>query len=807
MPSLAITFGAGLARPSGSLQFLSTPDVNGVVIALRKRQPLEEAWWGPHTWTANKRGSDNWLSSVGVLLDVDYSQCTQHKTKDRTCTDCAIKPTAEMRSRIEAAFKNGTFPGSLAHLTPNGIRPYFHFANPCVNRDEYQKAAQGAAELVRSAIERIGITVSDPNTGEVFQCYSVDDPTVEDLARLMFAPNAYAKGVQRNDEIYVLRTEPFDAAVLAASAPPIPAAPDPVVRPAPRRTNHAARSISEATAAWNADHPGDWPRSAGECPICQHNGCFGRLPNDDTRWTCFSTNHGNVGVQGANCHHGDALDLEAALSGITAVEVLRRDGYIAAKREPRPEWNASTPPDDNEPPADDPRFAATHQPDESDPGATIHDLDSARVKVLHSNSYFTAVHLISIASRRVGDHRSILDNMSLRYNEMTGVQELGGIPITDEDITRIRYNIERQFSGGVNKKGDQLGMKLSKGDIGDAVNQVAAEDSYHPVREWLETLHWDGVSRLNSLCEDVLSAPNTLLNQAICRRFFVGAVARAMQPGCKFDTMWILVGDQGSLKSTFFNTLADPWFMDSPIDIRNKDAFQVLRTAWIAEWAELESMLRARDVNAVKSFLSSRKDDYRQSYGKRSVTVPRSVAIVGTTNEKEFLVDESGNRRLWTMRVGLINMKLLFSIREQLWAEAVAIYRSASVCLDCVESWTKRCDEHAWWLNPGEQAMLNTTQKDLEVSDAWDSMVLAWMECPRLPRDPRYPIHIIENPLEPLGRAPTTADAISGALGKPRGQWTKGDEMRVARILHRFDWERTTDPQNKNSKTWRKKSS
>lgn len=768
--SLSVTIGEGANRPKGNSVPLSESTTAAVISILSAQPARVERWWSPHDWAESHRSAENWRSSIGVTLDYDYDIKNE------------MPPVQLVERLIETAI---LIPGSLFYVTPHGFRIYFHFTEPCFDRVTVIAACHGAAKLVTEALESYRLTE-----------YESDGPTVGDLARMFYTHNSIAKNVARNADIIALNPTPYFATELAAHAPPVAAA-EPTVRPAPRRTNHAARSISEATAAWNSDHPGDWPRSAGECPICQHNGCFGRLPNDDTRWTCFSTNHGNVGVQGANCHHGDALDLESALSGITAVEVLRRDGYIAAKRERVVDepWSTATA---DEPPADDPRFADSVFPGGT-PVTPIRPVpETPKMRANRNNSYLSAIQI-------VGHKRSAwpdpLHGRALSYNEMTGNQEIDGEAIVDEDITEIRSEIERMFDAPIGQgKTTDAGLRLSKNDISDAINQLARCNSYHPVRQYLESITWDGTPRIEAVAEDILVATRTRLNQTMVRHFFIAAVARAINPGCKLDTMLILVGRQGARKSMFFATLGGKWFMDSPIDIKNKDAFQVLRTAWIAEWAELDSISRARDINTVKGFLSARDDDYRPSYGKRAIKVKRSSVIVGTTNDLEFLVDETGNRRFPSIKVGNINIEALRKQRDQLWAEATSIYKSSSTCFDCAEGET-RCDEHTWWLNDEEQALLNGAQEEFMISDAWDDAVIDWLQNPRLPADPAR-LAAEDNPLEPYFGAPSTSDIISGALRKPIGQWGRPDEMRIAKIMGRLGYIRRTDPNHKLRKSW-----
>jgi putative DNA primase/helicase len=257
------------------------------------------------------------------------------------------------------------------------------------------------------------------------------------------------------------------------------------------------------------------------------------------------------------------------------------------------------------------------------------------------------------------------------------------------------------------------------------------------------------VQRVDFVASDVLRAKPALLSVALVRRWFISAVARAMRPGCKVDSVRILVGPQGVGKSRFFATLAGAeWFSDTAFDVANKDAYMVLARSWIVEWAELESLARARDAAAVKAFLSSSMDTYRPPYGRETVDLKRSCVIVGSTNEAEFLSDSTGNRRYWTLPItGPVDISALAEHRDQLWAEARAIYESGE----------------QWHLAAGEDETLREAHKEHEIRDAWESRVLD------------YAANTTDSITVPL--------LLERALDKPAAHWTRGDQMRVAKIL------------------------
>jgi predicted P-loop ATPase len=384
-------------------------------------------------------------------------------------------------------------------------------------------------------------------------------------------------------------------------------------------------------------------------------------------------------------------------------------------------------------------------------------------RALRSRSYLTAVSII----RR--NARDVLDGRSLELNEMTGKPSLARRQIEDVDLHRVRANIEERFDGSAD---GMEGIRISVSDVEAALLQVSYENSYHPLRDYLATLTWDGVERLADVAEDILDAEKTAINAAIMRRWFIAAVARAMDPGCKVDTVLILVGGQGAYKSTLLRTLASrDWFTDSGVDIHNKDSFMILRRVWIYEWAELDVLRRARDANSVKAFLSSSVDTYRPPHGRMVIDVPRSCVIVGSTNDDEFLGDATGNRRFWPLRCGRINIATAKEQRDQLWAEALHLYRKGE----------------QWWLTDEETEELNKAHVNHEISDAWETPIETWIASRHLALDPF-----------------TTADVLAEALSKPRGQWSRADEMRVSDVLRRTGWKLGNKPKGK-ARSWVRK--
>jgi putative DNA primase/helicase len=233
----------------------------------------------------------------------------------------------------------------------------------------------------------------------------------------------------------------------------------------------------------------------------------------------------------------------------------------------------------------------------------------------------------------------------------------------------------------------------SKQNCDDAFKEVISKNSYHPVRDYLKTLTWDGVNRIDTLIIDYMGAEDTEYVRLVTRKWLCGAVARIFVPGIKFDYMLVLTGAQGIYKSTFFKTLSKDWFTDSIQDVEGNQAIEKLMNAWIIEFGELQAFSRA-ESNAVKRFISSQEDRTRLAYDKRSSYLKRQCVFAGTTNKSEFLKDDTGNRRYWPVAVkseGRIKNvpKDLPEEVDQIWAEALILWREKKESLYLTEDQEK----------------------------------------------------------------------------------------------------------------------
>jgi putative DNA primase/helicase len=335
---------------------------------------------------------------------------------------------------------------------------------------------------------------------------------------------------------------------------------------------------------------------------------------------------------------------------------------------------------------------------------------------------------------------------------------------------------------------EQYGFEPKKPLVMDAVMTVAYQNAFHPVREWLRGLVWDGTPRLADLAGVYLGGISTagsaslgtverielgLYLKLLSVKWLVGAVARIMEPGCKLDTMPVMEGNQGTFKSTALRVLfGSEWFNDSKLVIGDKDALASMLGKWCTEMAEMDSHRKADDTT-FKQFLSTQIDRVRWHYGRRAEDVPRQSVFVGTTNMSEYGKDDTGLRRIWPFEVGDIDLDALRKDREQLWAEAVKCY-----------------DEGVSWWVDGRKRVIDpentpalaalfaepVTERDLFDRQAQERMQIdAW----------QYPIQEwlrTNNGLEYT----TTAELLGEALKIEKSRWTKPEQMRVAAIIKRL---------------------
>lgn len=305
----------------------------------------------------------------------------------------------------------------------------------------------------------------------------------------------------------------------------------------------------------------------------------------------------------------------------------------------------------------------------------------------------------------------------------------------------------------------QYNLRVKASSVIEAVSVVAHDHAFHPVRNYLNDLEWDRVPRLDTWLTDIMGVDATDYSSKVGKRWMVSAVGRVMQPGCKADSVMILEGAQGAGKSTAMSVLGGAWFMDTPFALGDKDGFQAIRGKWIIELGELDSFNKAESTKA-KQFFSASTDTYRESYGRRTMDVPRQCVFVGTTNQDEYLKDATGNRRYWPVACTKVDLDKLREVRDQLWAEAMFCYESGDI----------------WWVNRDEAPLFAEAQESRFVVDEWEGPILKWLEESQ------------------IGATASGEDVLAGALKLDYGHWGKPEQMRVGAIMHRLEWRKVRLP-------------
>ena len=247
--------------------------------------------------------------------------------------------------------------------------------------------------------------------------------------------------------------------------------------------------------------------------------------------------------------------------------------------------------------------------------------------------------------------------------------------MTDTDMKYIRLYLEENYDLTSEKK------------IIDAADLAAHQNSYHPVRDYLNSLAWDGTERIRYCLHHFLGAEADEYTFQALRLFQLGAIHRAFHPGCKFEVMLCLVGGQGAGKSTFFRLLAgkDEWFSDDLRKLDDENVYRKLQGHWIIEMSEMIATANAKSIEEIKSFLSRQKEVYKIPYETHPADRLRQCVFGGTSNAMDFLpLDRSGNRRFLPVQVcpEQVEVHILEDeaasrvYLQQVWAEAMTIYRA-----------------------------------------------------------------------------------------------------------------------------------
>jgi predicted P-loop ATPase len=356
---------------------------------------------------------------------------------------------------------------------------------------------------------------------------------------------------------------------------------------------------------------------------------------------------------------------------------------------------------------------------------------------------------------------------ALAYDEMlcapmlmqslTGENDFEPRPLTDVDVGIMQEELQ------------QRGLKrIGKDTMHQAVDVRAHERRFHPVRDYLDGLEWDGTEQLSTLFSAYFGAERTPYVEAVSRLALIAMVARIYQPGCKADYMPVIEGPQGALKSTACAVLAGRWFSDNLPDISmGKEASQHLRGKWLIEVAELSAISRA-EASLLKSFVTRTHERYRPSYGRKEVIEPRQCIFVGTTNKDTYLRDETGGRRYLPIKAGKIDVAALELDRDQLFAEAVDRYRHGE----------------QWWPDKEfEREHMMPEQEARYEPDAWEENIRDYLEL-----HPRV----------------TVGQVARQALDIETPRIGKHEQNRISAVLTNLGWTREPKKDWKGRRWWSK---
>ena len=345
------------------------------------------------------------------------------------------------------------------------------------------------------------------------------------------------------------------------------------------------------------------------------------------------------------------------------------------------------------------------------------------------------------------DTKNLLEYVSNKYRDRLKFNELK----QRIELDGVQYAVDLSYLF----LADHDHLDVSKNKAADVFKQVAIENTYHPVKNYLSVV----ASTASPISLDNLSSryfgTDNPLYDAFLKRTLIAAVARTYEPGCKNDTALVLQGEQGLKKSTFLRVLGGDWFDDSMGDGRSKDDLMILHKCWIQEWGEIERVFSKRQAGELKAFITRQTDTFRLPYGLTALEHARSSIIVGSVNDSQFLQDPTGNRRYWVIPIAVprINIKQLKQERDGIWAAAIKAYR----------------DGEQWWLTDEEEKLSSTNNQQFQIVDEWESAIANYLSS-------RTQVSITE--------------ILTQVFDYELGKIDRSSQMRVGTILTSLGWKK-----------------
>lgn len=319
--------------------------------------------------------------------------------------------------------------------------------------------------------------------------------------------------------------------------------------------------------------------------------------------------------------------------------------------------------------------------------------------------------------------------------------------LSDHDVKELTYHLQKEMNF----------KKIRKDNVDDAATIIARKNVKNAVIEYMESCKWDGIQRIRGFFPKYLGAPESEYSKAAGENFWISIVARTRLPGAQVDNMVILEGPQGSGKTSCFRTIGGPFYGEISVSpMRTVDFAIALQGKLICDISELSSFGKAA-VEAVKAAVSCRVDRLRFPYDKRAQDVARRCILVGTTNHQEFLKDQTGGRRFWPIKCGTIDLELLKADRDQLFAEALAMFKQG----------------RSWHEMPIEETLAE--QESRRIPHPWECLIEEWLQSKQFKSGDKVP----------------TQQILTDALCLGRDRRNPADQMKVSLIMHNLGWRKT----------------
>lgn len=355
-------------------------------------------------------------------------------------------------------------------------------------------------------------------------------------------------------------------------------------------------------------------------------------------------------------------------------------------------------------------------------------------------------------------------------------------PLRDVDYSGVRNYTECVY--GI----------VSSQKVDDALALEFEKAKFHPIKDYILSQSWDGIKRVDTLLIDYFGAEDNAYTRAAIRKMLCAAVARVFEPGIKFDTALILVGEQGTYKSTFVKKLGRDWFSDTFTTVQGKESFEQIQGAWLIEMAELSGLKKA-EVESIKHYISKREDSFRPAYGRVVETYKRQCVFFGTTNNKDFLRDPTGNRRFMPVdvRKEFITKSVVDDLTDeeinQIWAEAYELYKSNEPLYLIGEEETLAKIEQHKHSEVDERRGIIEEYLNTKLPENWDKLDLY---------DRR---HYFEDPLSPSGICQRdfvcVAEIWCECLGKDKKDISRYNTREINEILRSLpEWEAVSSTKN-----------